>query len=240
MTTLLFLALAITVFSIGVAFSCVRTNVIKRKETINMLAEVVVAYEAKSVVERGHSRRVAEVSYFIAGQMNLGNREKELVRVVGLLHDIGKIGIEDCILGKDNELSYDETEIVKKHVEIGKSILEKHSDFAKISEYVYMHHERPDGKGYPQNKKNIPRISAIVSVADAMDAILTRKDNVDFELLKDELIKNKDTQFDGAVVDTVLSNYEDIKLLYKKLLCKCMDFATDVTFCDGTGEEVEG
>lgn len=221
---LLFLILTLTVINIGLLALYVKANSLRRKETIEMLKTAIEAHEEKIATEKGHSERVSEVCYLIATLMNLEDKDKETVRIAGLLHDIGKIGIEERILRKNGKLSSEEEEFVKKHVEIGKNILEKHRDLALISKYIYMHHERPDGKGYPKNEGNIPKISAIISVADAIDAILTRKESLDFEFLKEELIANKGRQFDSAVVDIVLSNIEDVKRLYKQMNVRLHQF----------------
>jgi len=123
-----------------------------------------------------HSKRVSKICEEIAIQMKLGKTTVEQVKLAGLVHDIGKIGIDEKILNSSSKLNEDEWNEMKKHSEIGYRILSSAKEFAEIAEYVLEHHEKWDGSGYPKRLKGkeISIEARIISVVDAFDA-MTRK-----------------------------------------------------------------
>lgn len=163
----------------------------------------------KNKSEKRHSNVVSQLSFHLAKQMGISERECEEIKIAGLLHDIGKIGIQSTLLYKKEELSESEWFQIARHPEIGYQILRSVQNYGRISEWVLMHHERPDGKGYPQQltDNQIPLAVKIISVADAYDSMTSN--NVYKELkthqeaLK-ELQNNSGTQFDKGVVDAFL------------------------------------
>ncbi|MTI49741.1 MAG: HD-GYP domain-containing protein [Firmicutes bacterium] len=139
-------------------------------ETIQALSKTI---EAKDAYTRGHTTRVEEYSIKLAKAVKLSHKQIENIKMAALLHDIGKIGIDDNILKKPGRLTEEEYKAIQEHPIIGAEIL-KDVDFLKdIIDIVKHHHERYDGKGYPDGLKgeNIPMESSILAIADAYDAM---------------------------------------------------------------------
>lgn len=170
------------------------------------IESIVEMLEAKDSYTRGHSTRVAHYTLQVAEKMKLSKEDIELAHFSGHLHDIGKIGVPDAILLKTSKLSDDEYTEIKKHSEYGYNILEKVSSLKNMALVVRHHHERWDGKGYPDRLegKQIPLISRIISVVDAFDAMTSSRSYrkaLNYDTAIEELKKNKWTQFDGDIVD---------------------------------------
>jgi HD-GYP domain-containing protein (c-di-GMP phosphodiesterase class II) len=140
--------------------------------TIRMLANAI---DAKDPYTRGHSERVAYYSTVVAKQLGMSDAEIENVHLSGLIHDVGKIGIEDRILRKPSALTDDEYEIMKQHPTKGAQILDAVPKLKALAGPGLMHHENVDGSGYPDGLKGdeIPFLGRMVSVADAFDAMTT-------------------------------------------------------------------
>jgi HD-GYP domain-containing protein (c-di-GMP phosphodiesterase class II) len=140
--------------------------------TIRMLANAI---DAKDPYTRGHSERVAYYSTIVAKELGMSSAEIENVHLAGLIHDVGKIGIEDRILRKPSALTDDEYEIMKQHPTKGAQILEAVPKLKALAGPGLMHHENVDGSGYPDGLKGdeIPLLGRMVSVADAFDAMTT-------------------------------------------------------------------
>jgi HD-GYP domain-containing protein (c-di-GMP phosphodiesterase class II) len=140
--------------------------------TIRMLANAI---DAKDPYTRGHSERVAYYTTLVAKQLGMSDAEIENVHLAGLVHDVGKIGIEDRILRKPSALTDDEYEIMKQHPTKGAQILEAVPKLKALAGPGLMHHENVDGSGYPDGLKGdeIPLLGRMVSVADAFDAMTT-------------------------------------------------------------------
>ncbi len=140
--------------------------------TVRMLANAI---DEKDPYTRGHSERVAYYSSVIAKHMGMSPDEVERVNLSGIIHDVGKIGIEDKILRKPAALTDDEYEIMKQHPTKGLKILEAVPRLKEMAGAGLMHHENVDGSGYPDGLKGeqIPLLGLIVSVADAFDAMTT-------------------------------------------------------------------
>ena len=174
-------------------------------DTIRSLAG---ALEAKDPYTKGHSQRVAEYAVWLAKHLGCSKEEIILLEDLCVLHDIGKIGIPENILNKKSPLSQEEWMEIKRHPEIGEDIL-RHIEFLRPGmAIVRHHHERPDGKGYPQGLKEggIPFLASIVSVADAFDAMTSdrsyRKAFTSEEAMA-IIKKNSGSQFDRRVVDAL-------------------------------------
>lgn len=140
--------------------------------TIRMLANAI---DAKDPYTRGHSERVAYYSTIVAKELGMSDAEIENVHLAGLIHDVGKIGIEDRILRKPSALTDDEYEMMKQHPTKGAQILEAVPKLKALAGPGLMHHENVDGSGYPEGLKGeeIPLLGRMVSVADAFDAMTT-------------------------------------------------------------------
>ncbi|EYE88141.1 hypothetical protein Q428_09670 [Fervidicella metallireducens AeB] len=178
----------------------------KYLETVKALMN---AMEARDKYTEGHSRRVAEIVEKIAKELKYSESKIEQLNIASLLHDVGKIGIDDSILNKPGNLNDEEYGIIKKHPLIGYEILKEIKDLDEISFIVKHHHERYDGKGYPDGKKaeELNLDVFIVQLADSIDAMSTdrpyRRALSEDEVLS-ELVKNKGTQFHPTVVDAYI------------------------------------
>ncbi|MGE5632113.1 MAG: HD domain-containing phosphohydrolase [Caulobacteraceae bacterium] len=174
-------------------------------QTVQSLVSVV---EAKDEYTESHSIRVAKYASFIASEMGYPKSFIEDIWVAGVLHDIGKIGISDSILNKKGRLTDEEYEIIKQHPEIAYKIVSKIGLSNDILKAIRHHHERYDGRGYPDriNGEDVSIMAAIISVSDAFDAITSNRPYRESRNLKDgikEIIVNKGTQFNPRVADTL-------------------------------------
>ncbi len=144
------------------------------KELIEMLAGVI---EQRDSYTAGHTRRVADYSAAIAQELNLPHEDIARLREAAVLHDIGKVFIPDSILLKPGRLTDQEYELIKKHLEAGCEILGKIDYYQPLAEIIRFHHEKYNGTGYPSGKKEdeIPLMSHIMIVADALDAMTTNR-----------------------------------------------------------------
>lgn len=184
--------------------------------TIHALAATV---DAKDHYTYGHSEKVAKYATAIAQELGYSQDSLESVRVAALLHDIGKIGVPDHLLGKSRPLSPKEWEVMRSHPDLGVAIL-KHIDAIKdCLVAVLHHHERYDGSGYPAGLKgeNIPLNARILAVADAYDAMTSerpyRQGKMTCEQALAELTRCAGKQFDPRVVEVLASLFEEPKLV---------------------------
>ncbi|MDU5081335.1 HD domain-containing phosphohydrolase [uncultured Tissierella sp.] len=169
-----------------------------RSKTIDT---IMTALYEKNKREEEHSKRVAMISQQLGSILGMKEEKLKELENVGLLHDIGKIAINEAILDKPGYLSDEEWEDMKKHPEIGYRILSTVNEMSQIAEYTLAHHERYDGRGYPRGLKGeeIPLVSRIIAIADSYDAMASdrsyRKALSNEEIIK-EFIRNAGTQFD--------------------------------------------
>jgi diguanylate cyclase (GGDEF)-like protein/putative nucleotidyltransferase with HDIG domain len=172
--------------------------------TNESLGVLVAAVEARDPYTKNHSVRVAALSRFLADQLGLPARQAQVIHSASLLHDIGKIGIPDAILTKPGRLTSDEFDLIRQHPTIGVNILQQTRSFTAESRLIRYHHERVDGRGYPDGLKgdDIPFGSRIIHVADSVEAMLTRrsyKEPYSAEFVVTELRKGAGTQFDEII-----------------------------------------
>ena len=158
----------------------------------------------KNSREMDHSRRVSEICEAIATKLHFDRSEIHKIKVAGLMHDIGKIGIPDSILNKVGALTREEWHEIRQHSEVGYRILSSANEFSELSEFVLAHHERWDGKGYPKGLKGneIPVQSRIIAIADAFDAMTsdrTYRKGLSYPEAKDEILHNIGKQFDPEI-----------------------------------------
>lgn len=163
------------------------------------------ALDAKDSYTRGHSERVARYAVAIGRELGVGDEDLELLEYVGILHDIGKIGIRDDVLKKPGLFTSDEYDEMKRHPELGADIIGGIKLLGRGSDWVRYHHERYDGTGFPSRLKGdeIPLGARIISVADAYDAMTSErpyKPAFDQTRAVAELQACAGTQFDPAVV----------------------------------------
>ena len=180
---------------------------------------LVNAIDAKDKYSHGHSMRVAEYSEKIARAMGKSDDECYRIYYTALLHDVGKIGIKNDILNKKGKLTADEYENIKLHTVIGNQILSSISEYPYLSIGAHYHHERYDGKGYPEKLKgeDIPEIARIISVADAYDAMTSKRsyrDAIPQQIVREEIVKNSGTQFDPEIAG-IMRHFIDLDVEYE-------------------------
>jgi putative nucleotidyltransferase with HDIG domain len=188
-------------------------------DTIEALRMVV---DAKDIYTRGHSDRVAYFAVKIGEAFHFSKEELELLRISGIFHDVGKIGTSDDILFKSQKLNEKEYEEIKKHPLKGARILSAVSMFKEVVPIVKCHHERIDGKGYPEGltKDEIPFPARIISVADAFDAMISDRryrSRLKFEEARNQLIQGSGTQFDAEVVEKFIHQLTDFEQMAKEV-----------------------
>jgi putative nucleotidyltransferase with HDIG domain len=180
----------------------------------SVLSSLAQAMEKKDTGTYGHSMRVRKYSGEIAAILDLCEADKENLKVAAMLHDIGKIGTSDFILGKPGKLDEDEMIIVKSHPQRGVEILNPlRKNFAQLENIlpaILYHHESYDGSGYPEGRAGgeIPLLARIITVADTYDAILSNRpyrSGASHERAMNELIKCSGRQFDPEVVEAFVS-----------------------------------
>lgn len=180
-----------------------------KKLSEQSLLAITHAVEAKDLYTKGHSERVAKYSEMIARKMGYSDDDAKTLYIMALMHDVGKIGIPDAIINKPGALTDEEFKIVKSHPVIGADILKEVDAFEKISEIALNHHERVDGKGYPNGltENEISDEVAIVSVADAYDAMTSRRSYRDImgqAEVRAEIKKGIGTQFKRQQAEAML------------------------------------
>ena len=187
-------------------------------EIINESIETFTGFiDAKDPYTNGHSKRVAIYTRRIARELGYDGEELDRIYYIALLHDCGKIGVPDSILGKPGRLTAEEFEIIKSHTVHGGEILKSFKSLEDADEGARYHHERYDGKGYPEGKagEDIPLIARMICVADSYDAMNTDRvyrKKLTKEQIISELETNKGLQFDPAFADIMLGLIRDDKL----------------------------
>lgn len=184
------------------------------KVTLEAIRAIAKAEEAKDSYTNAHSERVAEYAVSIAKKLGWNEERIELLKNQALLHDIGKIGVPDRILNKHAQLTDEEYETMKRHVEIGSEILKNFTEEQNLYIGALYHHEKWDGSGYFSGKKGeeIPIEARIISVADAYDAMSSERiyrGIMDMEDIKEELKKGSGTQFEPRLVELMLEVIEE-------------------------------
>ena len=188
----------------------------KKVERLSMQIMQTLAgtIDAKDTYTNGHSVRVAAYSREIARRYGKSQREQEDIYYIGLLHDIGKIGIPDEIITKNTTLSDREYLMVKTHPQIGGDILKNISEIPYIDVGARWHHERYDGTGYPDGLKGeeIPEVARIIGIADAYDAMSSKRNyraEIPQDVIRKEIVNGRGTQFDPIFADIMVEMIDD-------------------------------
>lgn len=176
------------------------------EETALALANAI---DAKDAYTHGHSTRVAEYSRKIAELAGKSEQECEEIYYAGLLHDVGKIGVPEAIITKEGRLTDEEFEMIKKHPAFGADILKDISEYPYLSIGARHHHERYDGKGYPDKLvgTDIPDIARIIAVADSYDAMTSKRSyrkTIPQQKVREEFVSCAGTQFDPQYANIML------------------------------------
>ena len=194
-------------------------EVVAQQEKLKRLNVQIVmtlsgAVDAKDKYTNGHALRVAEYSREIARRCGYGEEQAQKIYLIGLLHDVGKIGIPDTIINKTSRLSDEEYAITKQHPELGWHILQNIPEFPELAIGAHWHHERYDGKGYPDGISGhaIPEEARIIAVADSYDAMTSRRSYRDVlpqQVARDEIEKGIGTQFDPVFAKAMLDMIDE-------------------------------
>ncbi len=185
--------------------------------TFQSIGTIANAIDAKDGYTKGHSIRVAEYSALIAKCMGWSDEQVQNLKYIGLLHDIGKIGMPDALLKKTDKLTDSEYQLFQSHTLVGGQILKDNAMIENVAQGALYHHERYDGKGYPVglSGEQIPIIARIICVADAFDAMNSTRvyrTQLPPERIRMELVNGRGTQFDPQVVDIALSLLDEQQL----------------------------
>jgi putative nucleotidyltransferase with HDIG domain len=190
---------------------------------MNVIQSLIYTLEAKDPYTNGHSVRVTWLSKELGRAAGCGTNELELLQLGGMLHDLGKIGIQEEVLRKTGSLSGDEYDQIKKHPDIGVRILQPFIELKDILPIVRHHHEHYDGRGYPLGLRaeEIPLLARIVSIADAYDAMTSVRPYRNALPAAEAILRLRagaGTQFDSRLVGLFISLTQDGEFI-KKLYC---------------------
>jgi len=182
-----------------------------RASFLNAMTALAYALEAKDKYTSGHSQREAEIAVAIAKEMGLPEESIDKIRLAGLLHDIGKIGVRESVLNKPSRLTDEEFQYVQKHSEIGEHILAPIADDEEILRLVRYHHEHYDGSCYPDRLEydQIPLGARILAISDAYEAMTSERPYrkaMSNKAAYTEIECGKGTQFDPEIADAFLGN----------------------------------
>lgn len=175
-------------------------------ETFQAIAKAI---DANDPYTAGHSRRVANYSQMLASRLGFSTQEVDEIYYAGLIHDVGKLGIDNSIINKKGRLTDEEYAEIKRHPNVGYEILKEISIKGKFAEGAKFHHERIDGKGYPDGWKGdqIPLLARIIAVADAYDAMTSKRSYRDIlpqDVVREQIEQGIGTQFDPEIAKIML------------------------------------
>ena len=180
----------------------------------HVVSSLTSAIDAKDTYTNGHSSRVAKYSREIAKRAGYEGKKLEDIYVMGLLHDVGKIGIPDAVINKPAKLTDEEYDIIRNHPVLGAKILGSIKEMPTLANGARWHHERYDGKGYPDGLSgtDIPEEARIIAVADSYDAMTSYRSYrkpMDQEVVREELDKGMGTQFDAKFAKIMLAMMDE-------------------------------
>lgn len=219
---------------IGILYKTSKTLLRQNEELIKQKAEIETSYkrlddsykstvialsnavDARDPYTAGHSARVTKISLLLSRELNMSEEDSRVLEYAALFHDIGKLGIPDRILNKNGKLTDEEYELIKKHPDIGISILGKIDFLSEALPILRHHHERFCGNGYPCGIKGekIPLGARIIAIADTYDAMTTDRPyrkGFSHDSAVQEILKNRGTQFDDMLVDVFMKIESRIK-----------------------------
>jgi putative two-component system response regulator len=190
-----------------------RENESLELHVVQTLAEAI---DAKDTYTNGHSSRVAAYSMEIARRYGYSRKAQNEIYMMGLLHDVGKIGVPDAVINKPGRLNDEEFEKIKNHPVMGARILKTIREMPKLVTGARWHHERYDGRGYPDGLKgtDIPEEARIIGVADAYDAMTSNRsyrNSMPQSAVREQIEKGKGTQFDPVFADLMIQMIDEDK-----------------------------
>ncbi len=180
---------------------------------------IVNALDARDPYTGNHSRRVSDMACILCHYLGLSEEETQRIHIAAHLHDIGKIGIPDAVLRKPGRLDDIQWNIMKDHPKIGAEILYQAADFQDVAEIILNHHERYDGRGYPNNNElgYIPLGARIIAVCDSIDAMASARAYrraLSMDTCRSEIEKNIGTMYDPQVAMTALAHWDELTSIY--------------------------
>lgn len=186
-----------------------------KKLSLEIVKALVKAIEAKDYYTKGHSERVSKFAILLAEEMSYSSDVRERIEIAALLHDVGKIGVNEALLNKPGRLTEEEFDQIKEHSANGADIVSEIKDMSFISTIIKHHHERWDGMGYPDglSEDEIPIESRIIAVADAYDAMTSDRsyrEGYSHEKAVSIIKEEKGKQFDDLVVEAFLKIDQNI------------------------------
>jgi len=200
--------LLLAIMSVGLTKNYLQT----KHKTLELIAALAKSLDSRDANTASHSENAARYALMIAEEMKLSPKMCESIYIGGLLHDIGKIGVPEHILLNPKKLSNDDFAHIKEHPSLGFHTLQHIDEFEKngVLDIVLYHHERYDGKGYPNGLKgeDIPLPARIMAIADTFDAMTSNRvyrDALGLDLVVDEIRKQKGSQFDPDIADVFLT-----------------------------------
>ena len=198
-----------------------------------IIKTLVTAIDAKDIYTKGHSTRVAEYSVILAKRLGWDEERVKRIRYKALLHDIGKIGIPDRVLNKADRLSDQEFEVIKSHTTIGAEMLKGVSSLSDMYLVARNHHERYDGKGYPdaESGDEIPEEARLVGLVDAYDAMSSDRayrKALPADVIRNELLRGRGTQFDPEMTSVFLEIWDEGAFVLDKSENESHDYTNDV------------
>ena len=182
--------------------------------SLHVVQTLAQAIDAKDRYTNGHSARVAEYSKMIAQRHGYNRQRQNDIYMIGLLHDVGKIGVPDAVINKPAKLTDEEFALIKNHPVMGGTILKTIKEMPELSIGARYHHEKYDGTGYPDGLKgeDIPEMARIIAVADTYDAMTSKRSYRDVlpqSVVRSEVEKGKGTQFDPVFADIMLQMIDE-------------------------------
>jgi response regulator RpfG family c-di-GMP phosphodiesterase len=184
--------------------------------TLDIVKSLAAAIDAKDTYTNGHSGRVAEYSREIARRYGYSGQRLNEIYMMGLLHDVGKIGVPDAVINKPGKLTDEEFKLIKEHPAKGAGILGKIKDMPRLADGARWHHERFGGGGYPDGLKgeDIPEEARIIAVADSYDAMTSRRsyrDSLPQDYVRNEILSGSGSQFDPQFAKIMISMIDEDK-----------------------------
>ncbi len=232
-------------FSMHIYFRARHEREEHQKMYVSMLSLMTSVIDAKDPVTAGHSQRVAEISKNIGLWMKLNEKEQYDLEFTALIHDIGKIGVSDYVLNKPSVYTQEDFEQMKHHTVRGAEMLAEVGISQKIIDGVRHHHERMDGKGYPDglSGKELGLFAKIIKIADVFDALTSKrqyKDAWKIDKALDIIYRGRGTEFDAAIADIFIENMrplnwkppadEQSRMMYRQdpLIKKAVSITDDI------------
>ncbi|MZP29416.1 HD domain-containing protein [Heliobacterium undosum] len=198
---------------LALALDNVNANADLEETLFNTITGLAEAVDARDAYTGHHSQQVSQLAAAIASRLGLSGETLETIRIAGLLHDIGKIGIAETILRKTDRLTDEEFAVMRQHPVIGARILRPLKKLRSVSKLVYHHHERYDGRGYPDGQKgtDIELGARILTLADSIDAMngdRPYRPRLPWRRIVEEIKKGAGTQFDPALVPVAIEAFQ--------------------------------